>query len=189
MWVGELNGTWSAAVPRSANLTHGRFDMHEPTSPNARKLPPPKTWRCIMFAVRCRAWNHPWKTWQSTGRYSTAAKSLTPVPVLENGSIALFREQAFQAKVPALVPRGLFSSLPAIKKWFVGSDDGFGNSSLNEPYLSNYGRAIVPIEITQDGQFNRVEQSLQFFLKYALFISHPRIHVLHLVHSVLVYGS
>ncbi|KAI7632692.1 hypothetical protein KC319_g16127, partial [Hortaea werneckii] len=98
-------------------------------------------------------------------RYSTA-RNLRSVPTLPDASIDTFRQQAFEPATPALFPRGTFNHVPAIGKWFSKAS-GNGNSALeiNRSYLSNYASTLVPIEITNQDNFARIEQPLSFFLE------------------------
>ncbi|KAI7602490.1 hypothetical protein KC343_g14832, partial [Hortaea werneckii] len=104
-------------------------------------------------------------------RYSTA-RNLRSVPTLPDASIDTFRQQAFEPATPALFPRGTFNHVPAIGKWFSKAS-GNGNSALeiNRSYLSNYASTLVPIEITNQDNFARIEQPLSFFLECVY--SHP----------------
>ena len=82
--------------------------------------------------------------------------------VLADATLDTFRDQAFNAEAPALLPRKSFVGLPAIQKWFIS---GPGGVSLNRSYLSRFGSTIVPLEFSNNGQFTRSEQSLSFFLE------------------------
>merc|ERR1711939_126191 len=97
-------------------------------------------------------------------QYSTA-RNLRSVPTLPDASIDTFRQQAFEPATPALLPRGTFNHVPAIGKWFLKAS-GKGSSALeiNRSYLSNYASTLVPIEITNQDNFARIEQPLSFFL-------------------------
>ncbi|KAK4957517.1 hypothetical protein LTR10_005482 [Elasticomyces elasticus] len=86
-----------------------------------------------------------------------------PVPVLPDTSLETFRRDAFELATPALLPRQTFSQLPAVHNWFVSGTDGV--TALNRPYLARFGSTIVPLEISNDGKFARLEQSLSFFLE------------------------
>jgi hypothetical protein len=98
--------------------------------------------------------------------YSSKTASLGAVPVLAEHSLTLFREQAFAPASPALLPRGSFSHVPAIQKWFQPSAELPACSALNTVYLKKWASTIVPLEITNDaGQFAQVHQPLQFFLE------------------------
>ncbi|KAK5120475.1 hypothetical protein LTR85_006130 [Meristemomyces frigidus] len=71
---------------------------------------------------------------------------------------------AFDPETPVLLPRGTFESLPAVQNWFAKTSDG-QQVTLNRSYLSRFGSTIVPLEISNNDQFNRIEQSLSFFLE------------------------
>lgn len=118
-----------------------------------------------MFGVRRTA--SLWKTTNNTIKYSTTAKTPKTVPTLPDSTLATFRSRAFQPETPALLTRGQFTSLPAAQKWFSRSaEHPHETTSLNTAYLSNFGNAIVPLEITDNGQFTQTDQPLQFFLEY-----------------------
>lgn len=93
--------------------------------------------------------------------YSTAPRP-RKVPVLPDASLETFRRDAFEPARPALLPRQHFSRLPAVSKWFSHTAD---HAVLNARYLSPFGATVVPLEITNNGQFVRIEQSLSFFLE------------------------
>ncbi|KAH9827122.1 Cupin-like domain [Teratosphaeria destructans] len=93
--------------------------------------------------------------------YSTQA-DLKPVPILPDLDLETFRNHAFLPATPALLPRKAFKALPAHRNWFAKSGDG---STLNHAYLARFGSTIVPLEISNDEQFTRIEQSLSFFLE------------------------
>ncbi|KAK3725234.1 hypothetical protein LTR37_000745 [Vermiconidia calcicola] len=91
-----------------------------------------------------------------------STRCLSSITILPDASVQTFREQAFAADVPALLPRKSFEDLPAVQKWFLKDPIRI---ALNRSYLSRYGSAIVPIEISNNEQFSRTEQSLSFFLE------------------------
>ena len=98
-------------------------------------------------------------------RYYATAATLRPVPILSDASVETFRKQAFEPATPALLPRRTFKELPAVKKWFTRSRDGKDSIQLNTSYLSRYGSCVVPLEILNNEQFTRIDQSLSFFLE------------------------
>lgn len=102
---------------------------------------------------------------EQRARYSTHTKGPETVPTLPDGTLSTFRSRAFQIETPALLPRGHFTSLPASQKWFKKSADVAQSTFLDVDYLSQYGTAIVPLEITSDGHFAQIEQPLQFFIE------------------------
>lgn len=86
------------------------------------------------------------------------------VPMLADASLETFRRDAFEAALPALLPRQHFVHLPATTKWFLHSPHG-GPITLNRTYLARFGSTRVPLEITNQGLFVRGEQSFSFFLE------------------------
>jgi hypothetical protein len=98
--------------------------------------------------------------------YTAPASSFRAVQTLPDASLTTFRDNAFVPAVPSLVPRGSFSSIPAIQRWFNESSKHNGHYHLNVPYLKRWGSAVVPLEITnEDGKFAQIHQPLQFFLE------------------------
>ncbi|KAK3075584.1 hypothetical protein LTR53_001022 [Teratosphaeriaceae sp. CCFEE 6253] len=88
-------------------------------------------------------------------------RTLRPVPEVQ-ADVDTFRADAFQPGTPALLPRQTFHQLPAVRKWFVTSSTGI---ELNSSYLARFGSTTVPLEISNDAAFARIEQSLSFFLE------------------------
>ena len=95
--------------------------------------------------------------------YSTTS-TIRPVPILKDGTITTFRNEAFQPAVPFLLPRNHFALLPATKKWFLPSSSPHSHTRLDETYLSSYASAPVPLELTSSGAFTQTTQPLSFFL-------------------------
>lgn len=99
--------------------------------------------------------------------YTTSSSSFHAVPILPDASLTTFQDHAFVPAVPVLLPRDSFSSIPAIRKWFLESSDRAGHYHLNTVYLKKWGITVVPLEITnEDGKFAQIHQPLQFFLEY-----------------------
>lgn len=98
--------------------------------------------------------------------HSTSTSSIRAIPVLPNATLPTFRKEAFEAAIPALLPRQHFLSLPAREKWFQQISETQTSISLNKSYLSQYGDAPVPLELTSNGAFTQIEQPLSFFLEY-----------------------
>jgi hypothetical protein len=93
--------------------------------------------------------------------YSTH-RGLRTVPTLPDADLDTFRQHAFAPALPALFPQGSFNQLPAITKWFVTIND---TPALRTAYLARFGSVIVPLEISNNDHFTRIEQSLSFFLE------------------------
>ncbi|KAK4547434.1 hypothetical protein LTR36_001090 [Oleoguttula mirabilis] len=55
--------------------------------------------------------------------------------------------------------------MPAVQKWFVKTTTDGQQLALNRAYLSRFGSTVVPLEFSNNDQFNRIEQSLSFFLE------------------------
>lgn len=106
-------------------------------------------------------------SWQHRGsKYSTATKTPQTVTILPDSTLATFRTRALQKAVPALLPRGHFNTLPAVHKWFSKSVEHGNDDARLDNYLDKFGDAIVPLEITDDGRFVQVQETLQFFIRY-----------------------
>lgn len=109
---------------------------------------------------------------RQTRTYTTKPSDLRAVTTLGDGSIITFRDNAFVPAVPSLLPRGSFSSIPAIPKWFDASSGRLSRPILNTAYLKKWGSTVVPLEITNEGgQFAQVHQPLQFFLECVIHAS------------------
>ena len=85
--------------------------------------------------------------------------------VLPDTQLQTFRKHAFEAAAPALLARQTFKDLPAIRQWFVTEPGKAGHITVNRSYLARFGSTRVPLEITNQDQFTRIEQSLSFFLE------------------------
>ncbi|TKA59263.1 hypothetical protein B0A55_11143 [Friedmanniomyces simplex] len=96
-------------------------------------------------------------------RSYTTKHGLRPVPILSDAGLETFRKDAFEPATPAILPRQTFSQLPAVQRWFLTASDG--RLTLNRPYLARFGSTIVPLEISSNDRFTRIEQSLSFFLE------------------------
>jgi hypothetical protein len=101
-------------------------------------------------------------------QHIATSNTVRPVPTLPDTTLETFRKHAFEPALPALLPRGCQSHIPAVSKWFLPADhhSTTGNAQLNNQYLSNYGGTIVPLEITNKGNFIRIENSIRFFLEF-----------------------
>ncbi|KAK5128163.1 hypothetical protein LTR08_004089 [Meristemomyces frigidus] len=98
---------------------------------------------------------------------TTTTRGLRTVPTLPDASLETFRREALSPETPALLPRGTFNHFPAVSKWFTPPSASHP-LTLNQAYLTRYGPTLVPLEITHDGQFARLEHSLSFFLECVL---------------------
>ena len=98
--------------------------------------------------------------------YSTRATRT--VPTLQDASLETFRRHALEPAVPALLPQGCQAHIPAVKKWFKqpGSKNRSKATRLNARYLSAFGNVIVPLEVTNNGDFARIQNSIGFFLEF-----------------------
>jgi hypothetical protein len=101
-------------------------------------------------------------------QHIATSKVIRPVPTLPDNTLESFRQHAFEPALPALLPRGSQSHIPAVTKWFLPADHSSpaSNVQLNHRYLSNYSGALVPLEITNNGDFVRIENTMRFFLEF-----------------------
>lgn len=106
--------------------------------------------------------------YKSASSYSTT-KPWRPLPTLPDYTLPTFREQAFEQCTPALLPRGSFLNLPAIRKWFTHDH---GHYFLDRSYLDSFGDASVPLEYT-DGStsFQRTIAPLSIFLNWTSIVT------------------
>lgn len=112
----------------------------------------------------------PWNSYASLLRKSARACSTStpwrPPPILPDPNLSTFR-QAFAACTPALLPRGQYSNLPAVKKWF-----DHGQRLLNRSYLDPFGEAPVPLEYTAGtASFQRTIAPLSIFLNWTSIVN------------------
>ena len=99
-----------------------------------------------------------------------------PLQELPDGNTETIRREAFAPSLPTLLPRGQFSKLPAIRKWFSPSEKNTLRVPLNYTYLDSFGGAIVPLEFTRlkgatskdeaEDFFQRAEAPLSIFLEW-----------------------
>jgi len=108
-------------------------------------------------------------------RYSVDA-TFRQLKVLEDGSTDVFRQIAFVPALPAVLPRGHFSQMPALKSWFIPQRTGGEILKLNQGYLRPHAETNVPLELTgishastsncREGTFQRVRAPLSLFLDW-----------------------
>ena len=104
--------------------------------------------------------------------YSSAAR-WKPARQLHDGNVVTFRREAFAPSLPALLPKGRFSGLPAIQKWFMKPEQNGKKASFNHSFLDRYATAVVPLELTRltneisaDESFQRAEVPFAMFLEW-----------------------
>lgn len=93
-------------------------------------------------------------------------KATRAVPTLPDASVETFRQHAFEPAVPALLPQGCQADIPAVIKWFKQPSEKSKTTRLKARYLSRFGSISVPLEITNNGDFVRIQNSLGFFLEF-----------------------
>jgi hypothetical protein len=80
-----------------------------------------------------------------------------------------FRQNAFIAAQPAILPRGHYKDrIPAIKKWFsIGSE---GQRHLADNYLQRFKSTKVSLELSNEDtdSFGRIEATLGDFIRYVI---------------------
>ena len=110
----------------------------------------------------------------STGSIHTAG--FRPLLVLQHGSISEFQQRCLFPEQPALLPREISTSLPAMTKWFYASRDPADGLRLNQDYLHQYGHIRLPFELTakaengeDDGEasFQRLQGMFSPFIQWA----------------------
>ena len=97
------------------------------------------------------------------------------IPILDDGTVATFRNSAFTPALPALLPRDHFGYLSAVQKWFKPTSPSQFHPTLDQAYLETYSSTIVPLELTSDGKFAQIHESLGFFLKYVALYYQPQL--------------
>ncbi|KUL84452.1 hypothetical protein ZTR_06165 [Talaromyces verruculosus] len=107
-----------------------------------------------------------------------------PNTLPDENDIDHFRQQYFTAEKPVVLRSAeLARNLPGYQKWFI--QHGRGGVDLNYGYLSQFGDAIVPLEMTAPSaeggggggggakderiQFKRLQAPLSMFLAYTQF--------------------
>lgn len=94
--------------------------------------------------------------------FATAA-SAQHVQTLPSDDIQVFRDRAFRAELPAVLPQHSLRTTPAIRKWYIG--DRNGPVELNRTYLTRFGAVQVPLEFSDGTTFARTYHSFHFFLE------------------------
>jgi len=104
----------------------------------------------------------------STQARCYSSKATRSVPTLPDATLETFRQHAFEPAVPALLPQGCQAHIPAVEKWFKqpGVKDKSKATRLDARYLSRFKGVMVPLEITNNGDFVRIQNSLSFFLEF-----------------------
>src|SRR5947209_10043361 len=103
---------------------------------------------------------------------SGTATKLKAVPKLPDWDINTFRERAFVPRLPALLPQDASRQPPASQSWFTGENKAPFSHVLRYDYLSKYGEAIVPLELTRKDEdtgtdsFERFNAPLSLFLDW-----------------------
>jgi hypothetical protein len=95
-----------------------------------------------------------------------SAKATRLVPTLPDATLDTFRQHAFEPAVPALLPKGCQAHIPAVTKWFMKPRKNGKGVPLDSHYVSKFKVAKVPLEITNNGEFVRIENSFGFFLEF-----------------------
>lgn len=103
---------------------------------------------------------------RSTQARSYSSKATRTVPTLPDATLDTFRQHAFEPAVPALLPKGCQDHIPAIHKWFKRPIKAGKATLLNHRYLAAFGSLSVPLEITNNGDFVRIQNTLSFFLEF-----------------------
>jgi hypothetical protein len=102
----------------------------------------------------------------STHARCYSAKATRLVPTLPDATLDTFRQHAFEPAVPALLPKGCQAHIPAVTKWFMKPRKNGKGVPLDSHYVSKFKVAKVPLEITNNGEFVRIENSFGFFLEF-----------------------
>jgi hypothetical protein len=95
-----------------------------------------------------------------------SSKATRVVPALSEATLDTFRQHAFEPAVPALLPKGCQAHIPAVTKWFKQPREVGKGVPLDLTYVSKFKGTIVPLEITNNGEFMRIESNFGFFLEF-----------------------
>lgn len=103
--------------------------------------------------------------------FSTQARCYSSRPsrtvsTLPDASLDTFCAHAFKPALPALLPKGCQSHIPAVTKWFKQSRGDGKGIPLNIRYLSRFSAVNIPLEITNNGEFVRIQNTMGFFLEF-----------------------
>ncbi|EED23725.1 JmjC domain protein, putative [Talaromyces stipitatus ATCC 10500] len=108
-------------------------------------------------------------------------KWIPPNTIPDENDINHFRQHYFQVEKPVVIRAAKFvrEDLPGYKKWFTagGKEDDNSHLQLNYKYLSRFGDAVVPLEMTTttsssngedngEVQFQRINAPLSMFLEW-----------------------
>lgn len=118
-----------------------------------------------------------------TSNLSTITHWIPPDSLSDENDIDHFRQQYFAAEKPVVLRSAGFvrQDLPGYQKWFVEQKEKEDGVRLNYEYLSQFGHALVPLEMTTttttsesspDGaqmQFQRLNAPLSMFLNWTQF--------------------
>ena len=109
-------------------------------------------------------------------RAYTLAPGWKPLEELADAKLDTFRSKCFFPSQPALLPRGHFLELPAVRQWFTRPQQEAAATSLNYNYLSTFGSTVVPLELSRLKQataeeslsdsFQKAEVPFQIFLEW-----------------------
>jgi hypothetical protein len=102
----------------------------------------------------------------STQARCYSSKVTRSVPILPDATLETFRQHAFEPALPALLPPGCQAHIPAMTKWFKQPSEKNKAARLDARYLSGFASASLPLEITNNGEFVRIQNSMGFFLEF-----------------------
>ena len=133
---------------------------------------------CPAQLIRSRSWIRRYgSTKIAGGGMPDAGKHprLPSVLLLENDNVQIFQEKCFYRAIPALLPHGTFSSLPACTRWFCANGRNANSAQLNKDYLLGFGDPLVPLELIRSSDddhgygaetFQRLRAPLSLFLEW-----------------------
>ncbi len=109
-----------------------------------------------------------------------SSSSWAALAVLPNGSVEVFRKEAFLPSIPSMLPKGHYHDFPAISRWFVVSKNDPNAAEFRHEYLTRFSDAVVAQEYSyfpepssgeatapSDPLFSRQELPLSYFLHWA----------------------
>lgn len=130
----------------------------------------------ILHAVQARSVYAKSSPRQSRRLHSTRLQ-WKPLRRISDGSLEIFRSEAFIQALPALLPQGHFNQIPALRTWFLQPENPSSSPRLNIDHFTSFKDAIVPLEVTHSGSdtdansvqhlFQRAEGPLSLFLSWA----------------------
>jgi Cupin-like domain len=125
--------------------------------------------RCSRVTATTYSWKGSRRPFLAASRlYSTELRTVHNLP---SWDLTIFRDRAFIPKLPVLLPQDASKEPPASSSWFQSQDGDHSLRNLNYTHLTQFGDAIVPLELTRNHEagnatFERFNAPLSLFLDW-----------------------